>query len=333
MVVGYQRKVAQSELATVTTSYHAGDDKGFSGRWYATDRLPGEGLTHPPAIGKSFTMPSTITHFFNSDSGAQWHSVVDQVWTYPDGNQDILGEFRGPWTEYQAGRSYTETWNHAVFGPTFPSPGSLSTGVTRTGDTIGVDLPLYGDGAGRDGCGGDSGSVALYRDAVKIGEQSSIGGSEFTVPAGDATYRLQVHAERGVPYALSTAIDAAWTFRSAHVDGDQPAKLPLWAVRFSPALDDNNAAPAGRSLSVPVIVTPQPGARTGQLRNLVVDVSYDDGATWTPASIQVRPDGAIASLELPMGNGFVSLRATAGDSDGNSVEQIIVHAFRYGRTG
>ncbi len=176
-VVGYQRKVAQSELATVTTSYHAGDDKGFSGRWYATARLPGEGESHPPAIGKSFPMPSTITHFFNSDSDAQWQSVVDQIWTDPDGNQDILGEFRGPWTGYQAGRSYAETWNHAVFGPTFPSPGGVSTGVTRTGDTIGVDLPLYGDGAGRDGYGGDSGSVALYRDAVKIGETAEIGGA------------------------------------------------------------------------------------------------------------------------------------------------------------
>jgi hypothetical protein len=42
-------------------------------------------------------------------------------------------------------------------------------------------------------------------------------------------------------------------------------------------------------------------------------------------------DGA-AIVQHPTGNGFVSLRATATDTDGNSLTQTIVHAYRYAIT-
>jgi hypothetical protein len=113
--------------------------------WFAADRLPGQPNGHGAATALAFPMPSTVTHFFNSDSGAQWQSTVYQTWAAPGEDKDPFGIFKGPWTEYQPGRSYAETWNQAVFGPTLPSPDSLSTGVTRTGDTIGVDLPLLPD--------------------------------------------------------------------------------------------------------------------------------------------------------------------------------------------
>jgi hypothetical protein len=32
----------------------------------------------------------------------------------------------------------------------------------------------------------------------------------------------------------------------------------------------------------------------------------------------------------PAGSGYVSLRATASDTNGNTVTQTIVHAYRYG---
>jgi hypothetical protein len=57
-------------------------------------------------------------------------------------------------------------------------------------------------------------------------------------------------------------------------------------------------------------------------------VSYNDGASWTEAKIQ---DGAVV-LQHPKNSGFVSLRATATHTAGNSVTQTIVHAYRYGTT-
>jgi DNA-directed RNA polymerase specialized sigma24 family protein len=85
---------------------------------------------------------------------------------------------------------------------------------------------------------------------------------------------------------------------------DGPVALPRWTVRFSPNVDQSNAVRAGAVHAVPIVVTPQPDADTGTL----------------------------AKVSPPQGNGFVSLRATAADSKGNTVTQTVVRAYRYGRS-
>lgn len=54
-------------------------------------------------------------------------------------------------------------------------------------------------------------------------------------------------------------------------------------------------------------------------------MSYDDGATWVVAPVV---KGA-AVVRHPQGQGFVSLRATASDTAGNTVTQTVIHAYRY----
>jgi hypothetical protein len=100
----------------------------------------------------------------------------------------------------------------------------------------------------------------------------------------------------------------------------------VWAIRFTPELDHYNTAPANGVNAVAVAITPEPGAHTGQLVSRTVEASFDDGLTWT--QVQVQNDAAL--VRLPAGSGFVSLRATAADNEGNTVEQTIVHAYRYG---
>jgi hypothetical protein len=272
-----------------------------------------------------YDTPATVIHHYTTEGGVQWESVVLNV-TENDG---VTEELFTPYTHYEP-RVYVQTWNQAVFGPVLAAPvhGEVNkwVGVVRDDDTISVDLPLYSDTAGNIGFGGDSGSTVLYRDGVKVGEEQWGGDGTFTVPAEDAAYRLEVHSERGMPYTLSTKIDATWNFRSQHVD--TWAALPLWAIRFTPELDAQHTAPAGRRFTVPVTVTAQPGAQVGSVQTLTVEVSYDDGATWTKATLQ---DGA-AVVQHPKGSGYVSLRATAQDTAGNSVTQTIVHAYRYGTT-
>jgi hypothetical protein len=60
-----------------------------------------------------------------------------------------------------------------------------------------------------------------------------------------------------------------------------------------PALDDPHTAPTGSAFTVPMTVTAQPGAQVGSMRTLTVEVSYNDGATWTDATIQ---DGAVVAM-------------------------------------
>jgi hypothetical protein len=65
-------------------------------------------------------------------------------------------------------------------------------------------------------------------------------------------------------------------------------------------------------------------AAAGTLAHLSVDVSYDDGTTWQHAGMR----GTTALLRHPAGPGYVSLRATATDSSGDTVTQTVVHAYR-----
>ncbi|MER7368594.1 hypothetical protein [Nonomuraea wenchangensis] len=60
-----------------------------------------------------------------------------------------------------------------------------------------------------------------------MGEQTEARTS-FTVPAQEAAYRLVVDGERGAPATLSTRVSGVWTYRSGHVAGGTPARLPVY---------------------------------------------------------------------------------------------------------
>jgi hypothetical protein len=62
-----------------------------------------------------------------------------------------------------------------------------------------------------------------------------------------------------------------------------------------------------------------------------VEVSYDDGATWTKAEIHgsaAAPRHQAVVLRHPAGDGFVSLRARAVDKAGDTVGQPVIRAYR-----
>jgi long-subunit fatty acid transport protein len=99
------------------------------------------------------------------------------------------------------------------------------------------------------------------------------------------------------------------------------------AVRFTPSLDAGNKAPAGKLFTIPVTVASQSGAGPDTVKQLAVQVSYDDGKTWQPTKAQRVGSGWTVTVAHPASGGFVSLRATATDSAGNTVDQTIVHAY------
>lgn len=165
--------------------------------------------------------------------------------------------------------------------------------------------------------------MTLSRDGDPIGQWSQEWG-DVAVPAEPGTYRLEATATRSVS-PLSTQVTTAWTFRSRETLDFEP--LPAMAVRFAPHLDDQNRARAGVPFAIPVYVQQQPGAEYGRLRTLVVDVSYDDGQTWRPVPVLGVGLERTALVFHPLGEGFVSLRASAVDRHGNAVEQTIIHAY------
>ncbi|MFG1687689.1 S8 family serine peptidase [Nonomuraea sp. NPDC049269] len=318
MVNGFERRVAQQDLAAIQTDYarHLPDAeaRAYRGAW------PRDGAVFTFLSPTTFGTPFKQVEYVNTDDGIRWQRHLFEY-----GSDGRLNRFDSPFTVYRSGRTYTELWNRGVFSPALPWAGAENlNGVSRTGDVISTDLLMYGDGRGSLGSSTRSTQrTALYRDGTLVGEQPETRTS-FTVPAREAAYRLVVESERGAPATLSTRVSGVWTFRSGHVAGDTPARLPVSIVRFSPALDAENSAPSGRRFTVPVTVQPLEGSTARPVKRLSAEVSYDDGATWTKAEVH----GSAAVLRHPAGDGFVSLRARAVDGAGNTVEQTVIRAYR-----
>lgn len=302
MFTGLRKSPRIADLATVHTSY-------------ATEAAGAEGIKgHFPASGGwavllPFHLPTRRTEYLSTD--AAWNNEFDQQSPAVGDNFPELLSYETHTTTYRPGKSYAEQWNRAVFGPTLAEPSFDGDWVTRQGDHLIADVPLFGEGSGYPGYSlTDTSSTTLYRGATKVGE-----GVEYDLPAAPATYRLVVSATRSAPHTLSTSVSGSWTFRSGHVTGDTPRRLPLSAISFTPRLDSDNRAPAGRWLDIPLTVTHQPGA--APLRTARVDASFDDGKTWHRADVH----GLTARVHNPAA-GFVSLRVAAG-----SFTETVIRAY------
>ena len=172
---------------------------------------------------------------------------------------------------------------------------------------------------------------AIRAKVPRIPEVAIVLGSglgDFGVPDAEGEYRLEVSGTRPSFAEVSTEVSATWTFKSSHDPDNAFTPLPVMAVRFGPQLDENNAARAGQAFLLPVSVQRQAVAAAANVRDLDVEVSYDDGATWQQAFLVKVGSGWLAQLLHPGDAAFVSLRAAATDSAGNSVQQTILRAYR-----
>ncbi|MGN9909586.1 S8 family serine peptidase [Phytohabitans sp. LJ34] len=317
MPTGFGRTLTAADLATVRAD-HGHEASGTTGQKMAWPVLPDTvmgGFAHAMPV----TLPSTRTEYYNVEGRVRWFRSFDEMTT----DQYVTSTVAPP-AAYRAGQPYQEQWSRGVFGPTVASPSYEHQWVTRRGDTLLVLAPLYGDAAGRAGYSSiAAGQITLYRSAERVASVDELT-AQFEVPPEPADYRLEMSAERSGPATLSTRVSVAWTFRSSHVSGEAAARLPLSTVRFAPRVDEENAAPAGQATTIPVTVVAQPDSAAGPNRSLAVEVSYDDGATWAPAPVAAGQ----ATVTHPAGDGYVSLRATAVDSAGNTVTQTVIRAYK-----
>ncbi|MEO3773525.1 S8 family serine peptidase [Micromonospora sp. B9E7] len=321
---GFDKTYRSSELATVTQQFKGGY-LGLKGDRVVFPQF-GPGLGGWAAGVPTVVPGQRVEHYSTRD--VSWSSElsfwgdIEEWWT--DFKAALMTEPR----TYRPGRHTRESWGGAPYGPTFPAPRWPGQGVTRIGDEIQVDVPLHSDAEGHAGFSVvDTARTALYRNGALVGESSDTGFGAFAVPPGAASYRVEVSAKRSFT-DLSTEVSSAWTFRSRHVGGDDYRRLPVSAIRFTPPLNVDNAAPAGRSLVIPVQVQRQPGAAGSRVTKLTVDVSYDGGKTWQAAKVRSGGHGWTATVRHPAGPGYASLRATAKDAAGNTVTERIIQAYR-----
>jgi subtilisin family serine protease len=270
-------------------------------------------------------LPHTLTEYYTPNE--EWYpyfaeasSTDTSVWSgYSDTATPVV---------YELGETVRERWNVGVFGPSLPpDPDVPGTHVFRQGDVISLSLAMYGDQSPhREGLWESAtASLSLHRGDELIGESPGAWG-EFTVPPDVSTYTVRVVSDRDGP--LSTRISSTWTFPSGHTETGARTPIPLLAVRFAPNLDDHNAAEAGQRFRLPVYVQRNGSTGMARVNQPEVEVSYDDGATWSRARVRPQRDRWIAEVDHPADAEFVSLRTSVSDQNGVSAEQTIIHAYR-----
>ncbi|MEV4655933.1 S8 family serine peptidase [Micromonospora sp. NPDC049301] len=344
MMTGLTRKLRAGDFATVRSQISA-DVAGVPVSRTAVAHAPGNSPVYRSNDGRMVTpgftydVPSTITEYYNQDKQAVWQtSSAQEGYTY----------YESAWTSFKPGRTYNVKWANAVVGPNFPEPNFGQQYATRywglgpefrsefKTEVIGASVPLHGDGAGHmgyrfvNGTGG-SRELNLYRNGVKI--DGAIQTNDFAVswdvPDEMSDYRLTATFRSDPAFTLSTVVDAEWTFKSAHVSDGQLAKLPMTAIRYTPELDIDNRAPAGRLFAIPFSLDRQIGAEPGRTKALTVEASFDDGKTWQQLTVNRSGEKGVAWVHNPAGTGFVSLRAAATDTSGNTVKQTVIRSYRY----
>jgi hypothetical protein len=321
MFTGLRRDAKNRELAAVTARRHA----QVTGRAAVAGRavlLPEQ----PWAIGYGllYDQPSVATDYL--EPGSEWFAEVSEV--SPGVPGFVTQQYWPMSRSFTAGR-HAETWNAAVFGP------ALTTEFTveRDGEYFGAAVPVFSDGAGHSGWSlTDSASTRLYRDGELVAEGNEPGTLPrgTTGPAEKARYRLETSASREGYSDFSTRVDAAWEFESAATTERTP--LPLWAIRFQPSVDAANRIPARPVTVLPFTVRAQPGAEVGTVTTPSVEISGDDGTSWKPARVVRTGDGRyLAVVRTPAHASYLSVRAKAADTHGNTVDQTILRAVALSR--
>ena len=316
---GFARHVVDRDLAQVHTTYRdQADRRGATKVWVAQESH----YLSSVGYGLPLSLPQTRTEFHNVED-LTWYAELQQ-WRKVKSSLRTESTVTSGQLTHPPGVTTEDDWNTAVFGPGF-RPGDWAF---RSRDFLTLALPLYAD-AGADRTGTsivDGGSTVLYREGVEVGRSDVPGPGSFEVPAEAAAYRLETTSTRSVVSAYSTSITCVWTFTSVRppeeLKGKGGVPLPLMVVRYAPeGLDLHNRVSADRG-RVPVTVQWNPGTEQ-RLAALAVEASFDDGRTWRLVTVA---DG-VATIDYPRSARFVSLRARATDTAGNTVEQTTIRAY------
>ncbi|NMO49954.1 S8 family serine peptidase [Actinoplanes sp. TBRC 11911] len=309
---GYTKHVGARDLTAVRTEY-AANTPGASGQRSNFPAIPRIPYAYGTAL-PSTTLPAVRTEYYAGDT----------LWNAEFAEYDATGQSLTTLDE-PAARHHdrVERWNGAAFAyPLTPGLPEFPT-IARRQDELLVRLTNYSDAAGHLGFSNAETNqhMTLSRNGQVVDQRdSSLVG--FDVAPGKA--RLRVDYSSTQPASrLSTRIDQSWEFTSNTTVAE--TAVPLTAVGFAPELDLTNTARAGRLTAIALPVTSQ--GKAAKLRDVDVDVSFDDGTTWHRTPVVSRHGEWVTSVLNPPHPGFVSLRATATDAAGNRTTARILRAY------
>ncbi|MEO3975819.1 S8 family serine peptidase [Streptomyces sp. CAU 1734] len=318
---GYTRAFKAAEFATVKAGLGV-TAKGKRAVLEANAILQGAewGV---PGYGAARPLPDTRTVHVLAGEKTKWgFSFAQIVRDNPDGGYDGDVFLDSAPKVYQAGKSYQETFNTAVFAPLL----DRNSGAERRGDQLRVGMPLFSDGRGHSGASDiTSAATALYRDGKKIATSTDpLSGRESLAIGRDAgLFKLTTSVKRSAATArVSTRIDADWTFRAKAAPTDDEVTLPISTVRFSGAkVGLDNTAAAGASQVIPLQI--HGAAAKGNVKALTAHASYDGGKTWQKLTVTKNK----VTVRNPAKGKAITLRAEVTDKQGGTAKVTVYNAF------
>jgi len=288
-------------------------------------------------LSRRVPFPGTVTHYVTAAARWDKEAVVAD-----DALGGAYAAFYSPGRTYAGGSTTQDTWFGGPIGA-FSSAAAVQAygwGVlsNRQGDSLYLQPPLITDAAGHGGemLFWDEYEAKLYQAGqLVVDAWDPLMLMGYPAPPQPTRFRLDVDDHRSsVFWQHSTDIHTVWGFTSRTPAGDH-AVLPLMDVRYAMPLSDRGTAPAGAfgfgvTLSMPAEVAATPVAAPR------VEVSWDGGSGWQPAGLRGctgTPSGAAGTVtrcQVVVANhagGTASLRVTARDAAGRTVQQTIVDAY------
>ena len=324
---------SSARLAAVTVGAAAGTLRPWTGSAVLLNYTGPGGITG----SRQITDGTAVTDFF---SPGLWALSADQL--IPDGS--------APWDDrnarFAAGRSYTETFFSAAFGPELAAAGHVYVGNGVTAENGAVArlalTNLFADPNAQYNFGSDlrARAVVTLSTRGKVVKRSRYNGldlARFSAHGRSAGwYNLTVSATRtGSSTLLSPKVTSRWRFYApAHASGQQ--QYPLSFARLSPlGLDLNNeAAPDGTTTVDVTEVTNYLASgrlpRGDDWRSVTVQASFNDGVTWHSVKSSMGSGGKVSAIISNPASGFVSLRVTAVNRQRESAQQTIYKAYAIG---
>lgn len=326
---GLVPRLKSNQLARVTQHYHAMNEGSYS---FHSTKPTAPGIpprflgSEPFGVG----LPATRTAYYLSEGpGAAWIDIVSHN-ASADLYDGVSSTYAAPRT-FEPGRRYDQHWNAAVFGVGLDTDSFYSS--YRVADVMTVYASPYRDsGPGRTGqvYPMEESSITLYRDGELVTRQNWFMINQVRVPAEESDYRVVVRLRTdATKVPLSSDVTTEWTFRSAATPDGTQTPLPLIVTAPAPNVDAYNSVPAGHPQWMPITVEANPGSTPGEVTEVTVEESFDDGETWHEVRVRRHGDGWRAKMSNSGAEGgYVSLRVTAATDGGSTVKQTTIHAYR-----
>jgi len=308
-----------ADLSRLTLVAKAGAMEGTSGIWSMAaldDRHCGVELGDQlPA-----TIPGKVSQFVSAGTWASGITV--------NGIDDDLVSIT---TRVTARRHYSAVIGKAVRGP---GPTMLPRYLVNLPVTVSM-LGLLSDPAGNANECSAHGSLTLRKHGrlVRSARFRRCNGAYVRLRLHRGWYDMSIQARRVAPSSsapvapLSRRVHLAWHFRVTDRDLQSVFGVPVSITRFVPSgLDMYNDARPGAVTPVRLTIfrgRPYPAYK---IRSVTLQISFNDGRSWHMLHITGHRSRWLARVRNP-DRGFVSLRSTVIDINGNSSVETINRAY------